>query len=477
MGQEISQSHFDAVDFDRFHRKLTSETQLLSEWFQSQALTPTKLIAGLEIEAWLIDKNMRPAPINEHYLATIDEPLASAELAKFNIELNTHPLAIEDTMLSQLHQQLQDTWHNAASHAEALRSSLIMIGILPTLLPTDLTIKNMSDLNRYRALNEQILATQDYGIHLNITGEEHLDLYHDDIMMESATTSLQLHTKVPPADAHHYYNAAIIASAPMVAVCANSPYLFNKNLWHESRIALFEQAVDIGGYNGASQGPVKRVSFGTGYARHSLIECFEENLAHFPILLPENLDTHSDSFAHLKLHNGTIWRWNRPLIGTSEDGQPHVRIEHRTPASGPTLIDTVANAAFYFGLTKNLTDLSIHDSLPLPFSHARDNFYRAARYGLNAHISWFNDKRQRLHQLILADCLPRAQAGLDALGIAVDESEYYLNIIKQRVDSGQTGSQWQRQFMQKYPNDFVALTEQYLCHQQQNRPVSEWTLS
>jgi hypothetical protein len=262
----------------------------------------------------------------------------------------------------------------------------------------------------------------------------------------------------------------------MVAVSANAPYLFGKDLWHESRIPLFEQAVNIGGYNGAAQGPIKRVSFGTGYAKHSLIACFEENLQHFPILLPEDLAGSTEIFPHLKLHNGTIWRWNRPLVGVDDDGQPHIRIEHRTPGAGPTLVDTVANAAFYYGLTKNLTDLILSEGLPLEFSQARDNFYRAARHGLNSHITWFNDTHQRLHQLLLTECLPRAKAGLNTLGVADDESEFYLNIIRQRVESRQTGSQWQRQFMQKYPNDFVALTEQYVTNQQKDKPVSEWTL-
>ena len=144
----------------------------------------------------------------------------------------------------------------------------------------------------------------------------------------------------------------------------------------------------MGGYNGAAQGPIKRVSFGTGYARHSLFECFQENLEHFPVLLPEYLDEDSASFAHLKLHNGTIWRWNRPLVGINDDGTPHIRIEHRTPAAGPTLIDTVANAAFYYGLTQNLFELISNDGLPIEFTVARDNFYHAAKQGISSHVSW-----------------------------------------------------------------------------------------
>ncbi len=477
MGQEISQSQFSEADFTRFHHRLRVETEKLKGLFANPTTEDNDLVAGLEIEAWLINDAMRPSPINEHYLSTIDEPLASAELAKFNIELNTHPLVLEGAIFSDLHQQLQSTWANAVAHAEQLGSHLMMIGILPTLIPSDLTIANMSDLHRYRALNKQILAVRKHPIHLDITGEQHLALDHDDIMLESATTSLQLHTKVPVHTSHHYYNASIIASAAMVAICGNAPFLFQKDLWHESRIPLFEQAVDIGGYHGAAQGPVKRVSFGTGYARHSLFECFQENLEHFPVLLPEYLDENSASFSHLKLHNGTIWRWNRPLVGINDDGTPHIRIEHRTPAAGPSLIDTVANAAFYYGLTKNLFDLIINDGLPIEFATARDNFYRAAKQGLSSHISWLDGQSVRLQTLMISELIPRAMDGLKQLGIPEDERQRYLGIILERAESQQTGSAWQRQFIKTYPHDFKKMTEHYIHNQKLNKPVSQWPLA
>lgn len=477
MGQEVSQSSFTQGDFDRFYVRLEQETRYLTQLFRNDAFSSTQLKAGLEIEAWLVNDAMRPSAINEHYLATVNEPLASAELAKFNIELNTYPLTLSGDMFSQLHQQITTTWHNAAQHAESLDSHLLMTGILPTLLPSDLTIKNMSNLNRYRALNEQILATKNQDIHLNITGDDHLDYYHRDIMLESATTSLQIHTKVPLDIAHHYYNASIMASAAVVAVSANAPYLFRKSLWHESRIPLFEQAVDIGGYDGAAHGPFKRVSFGTDYAKESLLECFEENLQHFPILLPEKLGDAFEQMPHLKLHNGTIWRWNRPLIGEDEDGTPHLRIEHRTPAAGPTLIDTVANAAFYFGLAYYLCNQLQQSNKPLPFYQARDNFYHAARYGLDSHVIWFNEQRHRLQHLLLEELLPSAESGLKALNIAQSDIDDYLGIIRHRVETKQTGSEWQRQFIHTHPGDFEALTRYYFNLQQQNKPVSEWPLS
>jgi hypothetical protein len=207
-------------------------------------------------------------------------------------------------------------------------------------------------------------------------GREHLKLDHHDVMLESATTSFQIHIQLPLDIAHHFYNASIIASASMVALCANAPFLFGKDLWDESRIPLFEQSIETGGYDGAAHGPIKRVSFGTDYARHSIIECFIENLDHFPVLLPVDSDSPNEAFEHLRLHNGTIWRWNRPLVGFDEDGTPHIRVEHRAPAAGPTTIDSMANAAFYYGVSKSLCDEIIEKGLSFPFSQAKIIFIK-----------------------------------------------------------------------------------------------------
>lgn len=351
-----------------------------------------------------------------------------------------------------------------------------MIGTLPTLQTTDLNLANMSDRNRYRALNEQILKSRGKPVHLDIIGEEHLKLDHHDVMMEAATTSFQIHFQVPAQIAHHYYNASVIASAFMVGVSANAPFVFGRHLWSESRIPLFEQAIETGGYAGAVHGPLKRVSFGTGFAKHSILECFTENLEHFPVLLPECLECREDPFAHLKLHNGTIWRWNRPLIGMSADGRLHIRIEHRTPASGPSVVDAIANMALYYGLTKSLCDDIVESGLPLTFSQAKDNFYQAARYGLDAPLVWKDDQKHRLHWLLQHQFIDRALKGLESLGLDRKDSEDYLEIIRQRVNNRQTGSQWQQNFISKHGKDFTLMTKQYLEHQKSNLPVSEWEL-
>ncbi len=477
MGQEINATTYDRKDIKRFHNKLQTETKLLEGLIKEQKCSSAAPKAGFEIEAWLVDNDMRPVPCNSEFLDSINEPLAFPELAKFNIELNSPPMPLAGNVFSHLLDTLNATWEKSANHAASMNIHLLMIGTLPTLQQADLCLDNMSDMNRYRALNEQILNSRGQPIHLDITGTEHLKFDHHDVMLESATTSLQIHTQIPLAIAHHYYNASIIASAAVVAISANAPYLFGKNLWQESRIPLFEQAIETGGYDGVAHGPLKRVSFGSDYARHSMIECFKENLEHFPILLPEYFDSDPEQLAHLRLHNGTIWRWNRPLVGFDEDGTPHIRIEHRTPAAGPSTIDSIANAAFYYGLAKNICDEIISgQKIPLPFSQAKDNFYQAARHGLDSSTVWFDGNKRRLLDLIKSELLPRAILGLKSLGVTTCDTEDFLQIIEHRVNSKQTGSQWQIRFMNTHQCSFSEMTRQYWHNQCTGKPVSEWEI-
>jgi gamma-glutamyl:cysteine ligase YbdK (ATP-grasp superfamily) len=476
MGQEIGTTSFDQADFDRFRRHLESETSLLGHFFAQKAFSSQAPTAGFEIEAWLVDKAMRPLPTNQTFLTTLNDPLASPELAKFNIELNSDPLTLTDNVFSLMHQQLQATWDKVTRHALSLGHRVIMIGILPTLEQNDLGLTNMSDMHRYKALNKQILAARGRPVHIDINGVEHLGFDHDDVMLEAATTSFQLHIQLPLALAHHFYNASIIASAAMVATCANSPFLFGKELWQETRIPLFEQAIETGGYAGVAHGPLRRVSFGSDFARHSIFECFQENNEHFPVLLPVLLNTTPDNFAHLRLHNGTIWRWNRPLIGFDEDGTPHLRVEHRTPAAGPTIIDAIANAAFFYGLAWNLCTETLQRGPLLDFAQAKDNFYQAAHHGLDSVIVWFDGNKHRLDHLILTELLPRSEKGLNAFGIDKNDTVKYLDIIRQRVKTKQTGSRWQTKFIRENCSDFTRLTQQYLENQSCGKPVHEWLL-
>ncbi|MGZ5050900.1 MAG: glutamate--cysteine ligase [Methylobacter sp.] len=476
MGQEIHTDFYQPDDFHCFQQRLEIETRLLEQLITKGACSEHGPVAGFEIEAWLLNDDMRPAPFNASYLASFDNPLAGAELSKFNVEFNTPPVRLTGNAFIELNNDLLSTWQQAEQHARHMQLHLLMIGCLPTLRQHDLHLGNISDMNRYRALNEQILKNRNKPIHLDIQGHEHLKIDHHDVMLEAATTSFQLHLQCPLSLALYYYNASILASAPLVALCANAPFVFGKDLWHDSRIPMFEQAVGIGGLGGAAQGPLWRVSFGSDFARRSIFECFAENLAHFPVLLPECSDTEPECFQHLRLHNGTIWRWNRPLIGFDADGTPHIRIEQRAPSAGPTVMDAIANAAFFYGLCQNLCEELQQQGDLLTFSEAKDNFYQAARHGLDAHILWFDRQKHRLPGLLQHELLPRAALGLKSLHIDQADIDLYLGIVRQRVATQQNGSTWQRRFMQKYSGDFIALTRLYLDNQRRNRPVGEWEI-
>ena len=250
--------------------------------------------------------------------------------------------------------------------------------------------------------------------------------------------------------------------------------MFNRDLWYETRIPVFEQSVDIGGIGGAASGPIHRVTFGSQYARESLFECFNENLEHYPVLLPVSYDSEPEKLNYLRLHNGTIWRWNRPLIGFDADGTPHLRIEHRTMSSAPSIIDNIANIALYYGLVEYYATCIDPPESSLAFADAKDNFYRAAKTGLGHRIHWPDGNSYTIRDLVLDKLLPEARIGLDKLGISDDDSKHYLGVIESRITTEQTGSQWQRKFAELHKRDMKLLTCSYYQNQQHNKPVHEW---
>jgi len=475
MGQEITSSQFTEQDFKLYQQRLQHETKELQRWFDEQQFSCHSPVAGYEMEAWLIDADAKPAPCNEAFLKAADNSLYTAELAQFNIELNTDPVNISAHFLSQFEKDFQHHWQFCKKIAKQINCRVLSTGILQTLKNDDLSMQNVSSLLRYKALNEQVL-TQRKGrpIQLNISGHQSLKSIHHNVMLEAAATSLQIHIQVPQTLAHHYYNASILISAPMVAISANSPYMFSKDLWAESRIPVFEQSVDIGGYKGAAQGPIHRVSFGSDYAHESLMECFTENIEHFPVLLPMNFSDDISRMQHLSLHNGTIWRWNRPLIGYDNDGTPHLRIEHRVLPSGPSVVDNVANMAFYYGLVQYYATQNIPPHDQLNFSQARDNFYTSAQHGLENKIGWPGCDRCNMRYLILNQLLDHAEEGLKSLKLDEAEIDYYLGIIQSRAELQQTGTHWQRKFVSKHGNDMKQLLETYYHNQQSGEPVHRW---
>jgi hypothetical protein len=476
MGQEINEVRFSAQDFDTFHHRLAQETELLGQWFDENRFKACKPTAGLELEAWLVSRDKQPAPINGAFLKSLNSPLVTPELATFNVEFNLSPEEISGNVLSRMNTALQKDWDAARNVANELDADLVMIGILPTVENKHLILDNLSSMNRYVALNHEILRQRGgRPLRLDIHGSDILRSEHMDVMLESAATSFQIHLQVSPELAVRAYNASIIASAPLVAVSANSPYLFGKDLWAETRIPLFEQSVEVGGYEGESHGPMRRVTFGSGYARQSLMDCFTENFEHYPVLLPTTFDTPTEEMEHLRLHNGTLWRWNRPLLGF-ENGEPFLRIEQRVVPAGPTIIDSFANAAFYYGLTHALCKMESAPEDIMDFAQARDNFYDCAQHGLDAHIVWLDGEKYPAKSLLQNVLLPLAKDGLTDLGIYNKDISKYLSIISSRVRTARNGASWQRAFVAKHGNDMKTLLTAYMARQHTRKPVHEWDL-
>lgn len=472
MGQELNRTDFHDEDYEVFVDRLEKETALLESWEQSGKLSHAPVSAGFELEAWLTDTALRPSPKNTDFMEAVDDPMIVPELSRFNVEFNGEPETLTGAGISRMHSALAKLWQRAFDCAESMDMKLAMIGILPTVTDADLCVANMSATKRFKALNEQVLRLRKgKPITLDIQGEDRLQSKHMDVMLEAATTSFQIHIKVPQGQGVDYYNASKIASAPLVAIAANSPYLFGKNLWAETRIPLFEQAVSVGDWDYA-----ERVTFGVRFIEKSLSEVFTANRQRYPILLPQNTDRPVEKLDHLRLQNGTIWRWNRPLVGWDEDGTPHLRLEQRAVPAGPTIIDSMANAAFYYGL---VTALSNHNQRPhkrAQFFTTRDNFYMAAQYGLDAEIRWNHEDSQPIDRLILDEFVPMAEEGLNQLRIVEADIRRYLDIIAARARNKQNGATWQRRYVAKHGASMQEMLDAYISLQQTGIPVHEWPL-
>lgn len=473
MGTEIGGTSFSDEQAARFMANVAEEARALDSWHASGRLAETEYVGGFELEAWLLDHNYYPLPRNEEYLARLNYPLVVPELSRFNVELNGTPQSLDGRALRRLEEELNETWRHCVAIANELEAGLIMIGILPTVREKDLCLANISSRNRYQALNEQVLALRGgRPLQLDIQGREHLSLSHDDVMLEAAATSFQVHMQPPASEVSRYMNASMIVSAPLVSLSANSPFLFGKSLWEETRIPLFEQAVET---SDESHPDRSRVTFGNDYLPDNPVELFRENMDRYPTLLPILFED-SEELPHLRLHNGTIWRWNRLLVGFDDARVPHLRIEHRPIPAGPTIVDMIANAAVYFGAVRFLAGLRTPPEADLPISVARDNFYRAARDGLDAKLVWLDGREVGVRTLLSDEILHMAREGLILLGIDREDIERYVGIAEARTANGQNGAVWQRAQAESCGRDMFRLTADYLAQQRSGAPVHEWPL-
>lgn len=473
MGRDVERQSFTAEDFTRFCQSLEAETALLDRYLgEGRFCESRQLSIGYELEGWILDHRYVPAAKNEVFLSQINHPRVVPELSRFNMEINGEPRALSGGALHAMQNEMQQTWNDCQLAAHAHGLTLLLIGTLPTIRESDLSLKNISRMNRYYALNQRIFEERGgEPVHVVIEGAEKLDTYHEDCLLEAGTTSFQLHLSLPQGSFVDHYNASQLLSAPIIAACANAPFLFHKNLWSETRVPLFEQAVET------SEGSDRhrlRVLFGGEWLR-SPADIFRENLRHFKPLLPILLQELEDSLPHLRLHNGTIWRWNRIIPGFVPGEAPRLRIEHRIMPAGPSIVDMTANAALYFGATVAYAKRAAKFSNEFSFGACESNFYSAAKDGLEASLAWPGVSGSiNVVNLLLQEILPAAAEGLAEQGIGDDEITFYLDIIRQRLYTRQNGSEWQRRFVEKHGKKWDKLTTRYLEHQRSGFPVHEW---
>ena len=450
MGKDVALEVFSREDRAHYRQKMRRCLDVLAYMLDDFAFDATSPMTGLEIELNLMDRDAEPAMRNAEVLANLADPTFQTELGQFNLELNARPRLIHGDGFADYEQDLHASLGRAEDRATKADSTIVLVGILPTLTPRHLVLDNLSANPRYRLLNEQIVRARGEDIALDIRGVERLQTANDSIAPEAACTSLQLHLQVPPEMFAAYWNGSQAIAAAQVAMGANSPYLYGRHLWSETRIALFEQATDTRPDELKAQGVRPRVWFGERWIT-SIFDLFEENARYFPPLLPIVDDEDPVSvmqqggvprLGELRLHNGTVYRWNRPVYDIM-NGLPHLRVENRVLPAGPTVIDMLANAAFYFGLVRQIAYEERPVWSQLAFSTAEDNFHAAARRGIDAILQWPDIGEVRVTDLVRDVLLPKAYAGLDRFGVNPHLRDRLLDVIEQRCRTGRNGAVWQ----------------------------------
>src|ERR1700722_11810211 len=486
MGREIAAIKFTGEDRRLYREKVRRSLDALARMLREHLFEDNPAQVGQEIELNLVDSAAIPSMRSADVLDAIADPAWGVEVGQFNLEINVPPRQLAGDALAELEQVVRDDLNAGDRKARGAGARLGMVAILPTLQKGDVHLGTLSASHRFRVLNEQIFAARGEDMRISIDGAEKLLTYTDSITPEAACTSLQLHLQVSPENFANYWNAAQAAAAVQVALGANSPFLFGKQLWHETRITLFEQATDTRPDELKEQGVRPRVWFGERWIT-SVFDLFEENLRYFPALLPicEEEDPlavldagASPQLAEMSLHNGTVYRWNRPVYGVV-DGTPHLRVENRVLPAGPTIADVMANAAFYYGLVRYLAEAQRPIWTQLSFGTAAENLHEAARYGLDAQLYWPGVGDTPAAELILRRLLPQAREGLSRWDVSQVHADRLLGIIEQRCLTGQTGASWQiaavARLSQRDGLDrweaLRQMTQLYIEHMHTNEPV------
>jgi CBS domain-containing protein len=474
-----------------FMKALLADVAALEQMIEAGKIETGVRRIGAEQEMFLIDRSMRPAPVALETLKNANDCRLTTELGKFNLEANLSPRLLAGGGLREMEEELSELMTLARHAARACEADLLLTGILPTIRQSDLTLDNLAPIPRYHELNRALNQLRGGAFNIHIKGVDELHATHDNLMFESCCCSFQVHLQVGPEEFARLYNLAQAISAPLIAVAANSPLLIGHRLWHETRVALFQHSNDERSSARQARSHPPRASFGEGWIQDSVIEIFREEIARFRVVLTREIDEDPlallargelPELAALRLHNGTVWRWNRPCYGVT-DGRAHLRIEHRPMPSGPSIIDEMANAAFFYGLMTALPSEYGEIEKLMSFDDAKSNFFAAARYGLKAQLIWVRGRDYPVARLIVEHLLPLAREGLKQAGVEAEDVDRYLEVIRERVERDQTGAQWSLRSLAAMGEEGMremrhrALTEAMLEQQRSGAPVSGWALA
>jgi CBS domain-containing protein/gamma-glutamylcysteine synthetase len=491
MGEHNVATAYDAHQAQAFMKALLADVAALERMIETGRIESGVRRIGAEQEMFLVDRAMRPAPLAAEVLRNANDRRLTTEIGRFDLEANLTPRLLAGSGLRETEGELAEIVAVARRAAQDCNADVLLTGILPTIRQSDLTLDNLTPLPRYQELNRAVQQLRGGAFNIHIKGLDELHAVHDNLMFEACCCSFQVHLQVAPEEFARLYNLAQAISAPLLAMAANSPLLIGHRLWHETRVALFQHSTDERSSARQARSHPPRVSFGEGWVKNSVIEVFREEIARFRVILTKQID--QDPFtlldrgelpelAALRLHNSTVWRWNRPCYGVN-DGVAHLRVEHRALPAGPTMLDEMANAAFFYGLMTALPAEYGEIEKLLSFDDVKGNFFAAARHGAKAQLAWVGGRECPAETLIQEHLLPLARAGLHQAGVDAEDSRRYLDVIAERIERGQTGSLWALRSLAAMDGRGTrelrqrALAEAMFAGQQSGTAVARWPLA
>ena len=475
-----------------FERHIINDIHAMDKMLKNGLFETDKTRIGAEQEFCLVDKYAKPAGKNIEMMAKLDEEFFTTELARFNMEINATPREFLGTCLSDLENELQKNYNIATKEAEKMGIQTILSGIVPTIRKFDFSMDNLTPFDRYKALCDAINKIRGKNFELRIQGIDELQSQHDSPLIEAANTGFQVHLQIKPEEFVDMYNISQAITGPVLSSATNSPFLFGKRLWNETRIALFTQSVDTRKKGEHNRDVSPRVTFGDRWIKDSILDIYKEDLVRYRVLL--NTEINEDVFAMLEsgkapklmalqVHNGTVYRWNRPCYGVGPNGKPHLRIENRVLPAGPTIVDEMANAALWLGLMVGMHKEYGDITKKMDFDDAKSNFLKAAINGLDTKFNWFNHKSVHASDLLLNELIPLAEIGLKDQNVNSNDITKYLDILKERIETGKTGSNWMLKSYGKLIKQtnkeevLAAITASSIKNQKTMVPAHKWELA